>query len=222
MKIIDVPQSGKCGLTVAYEGRNGLIRRAWIVPANPRTMAQLNVRTAFATEAARFRALTTAQQDAWNTAASEQLSRTRLGQSGPLTGLQLFVKINTTLTLFGQAAVDAPPALPQFPALAPANLVITNVGGVVALKLTCPTDPGENTIVRGSKPLSSAVRSVPNVVVLGICPAPVLGSCDITALYTAEYGVPTVGKRVFVQCNQYLDGYQSLPVTFSAVVPATV
>ena len=58
MKIIDVPQSGKCGLTVAYEGRNGLIRRAWVIPANPRTAAQLNIRTLFATEAARFRTLT--------------------------------------------------------------------------------------------------------------------------------------------------------------------
>ena len=56
---------------------------------------------------------------------------------------------------------------------------------------------------------------------LGICPAPVLGASDITALYTAEYGVPPVGKRVFVQCNQFVDGYQSLPMTFSAVVPAT-
>ena len=222
MKIIDVPQSGKFGLTVAYEGRNGLIRRAWVIPANPRTAAQSNVRTLFATEAARFRALTTAQQNAWNAAASEQLSRSRLGQSGPLTGLQLFVKINATLTLLGQAAVDSPPAVPQFPALAPQNLVITNTGGVVALKLTTPSDPGENTIVRGSKPVSAGIRAVPGVVMLGICPAPVLGSCDITALYTAEYGVPPVGKQVFVQCNQHVDGYQSLPMTFSAVVPATV
>ena len=87
MKIIDVPQSGKCGLTVSFQSRNGLIRRAWVVPSNPRTAAQLNVRSNLARFAIGFRALTTAQQDAWNSAAVLSASRTRLGQSGPLTGL---------------------------------------------------------------------------------------------------------------------------------------
>jgi len=41
-----------------------------------------------------------------------------------------------------------------FPDLAPTNLVITNTGGTIALKLTCPADPGENTIVRASVPVS--------------------------------------------------------------------
>ena len=221
MKIIDVPQTGKCGLAVSFRGRNGLIRRQFVVPRNPQTLPQQEVRGTLANIAARFDSLTTAQQDAWSTAGAAYQTRATLGQSGPMTGLQLFVKINATLTLLGQAAVDSPPAVPQFPALAPQNLVITNTGGVVALKLTTPSDPGENTIVRGSKPVSAGIRAVPGVVMLGICPAPVLGSCDITALYTAEYGVPPVGKQVFVQCNQHVDGYQSLPMTFSAVVPAT-
>jgi len=42
----------------------------------------------------------------------------------------------------------APPDHPQFPDLAAQNLVITNTAGVIALRLTCATDPGENTIVR--------------------------------------------------------------------------
>jgi hypothetical protein len=77
-------------------------------------------------------------------------SNSRLGQSGPLSGFQLFAKINCTLAQFGQEQVDAPPAQPQFPDLAPTNLVITNTRGVIARKLTCPADPGENTIVPAS------------------------------------------------------------------------
>jgi len=42
----------------------------------------------------------------------------------------------------------APPDHPQFPDLAAQNLVITNTAGVIALRLTCATNPGENTIVR--------------------------------------------------------------------------
>ena len=45
-----------------------------------------------------------------------------MGESGPLTGAQLFNKLNCTLALFGQAQVDVPPPLPQFPDLAPQGL----------------------------------------------------------------------------------------------------
>jgi hypothetical protein len=45
--------------------------------------------------------------------------------------------INCTLSKFGQDQVDAPPARPLFPDLAAQGLVITNTGGVIALKLTC-------------------------------------------------------------------------------------
>ena len=46
------------------------------------------------------------------------------------------------------------------------------------------------------------------------------GSSDITGLYTARYGVPPAGKNVFVPVNQFVDGWEDLPVTFSAIVPA--
>ena len=132
MKIIDVPQSGKCGLTVAFSGRNGLVRRAWVVPSNPRSAAQLAVRSTLATQAAAYDALTEAQQDAWAAAASAYQSKSRLGQSGPLTGLQLFVKINANLVGHGAEAVTTCPARPTFPALATTGLVITNLGGRAA------------------------------------------------------------------------------------------
>jgi hypothetical protein len=49
----------------------------------------------------------------------------------------------------------------------------------------------------------------------------VAGSADITTLYTARYGVPPVGKKVYVRVNQFVDGWEDLPVTFSAIVPAS-
>jgi hypothetical protein len=131
----------------------------------------------------------------------------------------LFTKINCTLAQFGQETVTAPPAHPQFPALAPASLVITNTGGAVALKLACSTDPGTNTIVRGSAPISQGRENCHDLRILGMCPAAAAGSADITGLYTARYGVPPVGKKVFVSVNQILEGWENLPVTFWAIVP---
>ena len=221
MKILDIPQSGKRGLNVSQAGQFGQISRALAIPANPRTAAQMSVRANLSRVAARWRALTETERAAWVAAAKEAKSNSRLGQSGALSGFLLFTKINCTLTQFGQAQLDAPPAQPLFPDLAPTNLVITNTGGTIALKLTCAVDPGENTIVRASVPVSQGRQTWDDFRVLGICPAPVLGASDITALYTARHGVPPVGKKVYVRVNQFVNGWEDLPVTFSAIVPAS-
>ena len=201
MKILDIPQSGKRGLNVSQAGQFGQISRALAIPSNPRTPAQMTTRGILTKVSARWRALEETERAAWVAAAKEAKSNPRLGQSGALSGFLLFTKINCTLAQFGQEQVDAPPEHPQFPALAAQNLVITNTAGVIALRLTCPTDPGENTIVRGSAPVSQGRQSNASSRVLGMCPAPVGGSADITGLYTARYGVPPVGKKVFVRVN---------------------
>jgi hypothetical protein len=220
MKILDIPQSGKRGLNVSQAGQFGQISRALAIPANPRTPAQMGVRAILTKVSARWRALQEIQRTAWVAAAKETKSNSRLGQSGALSGFQLFAKINCTLAQFGQEQVDAPPARPQFPDLAPASLAITNTGGVIALKLACPTSPGDSTIVRASAPVSQGRETWDDYRILGTCPAAAQGSADITGIYTARYGVPPAGKKVFVRVNQFVDGWEDLPMTFSAIVPA--
>ncbi len=58
MIIKDVPQTGKLGLTVTWPGRNGLIRRTLVTPANPRSDSQLVIRDSLAQQARRFDTLT--------------------------------------------------------------------------------------------------------------------------------------------------------------------
>jgi hypothetical protein len=221
MKILDIPQSGKRGLNVSQAGQFGQISRTLAIPANPRTGAQMSVRDNLSRVAGKWRTLTEAQRVEWMAAASAVKSNSRLGQNGALSGFQLFTKLNCTLVQFGHTEVETPPMRPQFPDLAPQNLVITNAAGVVALKLNCPTDPGDSTIVRGSKPVSQGVEVCKYFRILGTCPAPVAGSSDITGLYTARYGLPKAGTKVYVQVNQVVDGWESLPRTFSAIVPAS-
>ena len=219
MKILDIPQSGKRGLNVSMNGRFGQVSRTLAIPENPRTLAQMTVRDNLTRVAGTWRKLTETQRVAWSEAASAVKSSSRLGQNGALSGFQLFTKINCTLAQFGQAQVDAPPVRPEFPALAPQDLVITNTGGVIALKLTCEGDPGENTIVRGSKAVSQGIGVCNDLRILGMCPAPVAGASTITGLYTARFGVPAPGTKVYVQVNQLVDGWESLPRTYSAIVP---
>ena len=180
----------------------------------------MTVRKNLSRVAAKWRTLSEAQRVKWMTAASEVKSTSRLGQSGALSGFQLFAKINCTLAQFGGDSVDSPPLRPQFEDLAAEDLVITNTAGTIALKLTCPGDPGNNTIIRGSKPVSQGVEVCKDFRVLGVCPAPAAGVADITELYAARYGTPRVGTKVYLQLNQFVDGWEDLPVTFSAIVPA--
>jgi len=221
MKILDIPQSGKRGLNVSQDGQFGQISRATGRVANPRTPSQMTVRDNLSHVSAGWRALEEIQRAAWMAAAKDTMSNPRLNQSGSLSGFQLFTKINCALAQFGQDQVDAPPAQAQFPTLAPQNLVIANASGAITLKLTCPTSPGENTIVRGAKPLSQGRETCTDFRVLGMCPTPAQGSADITSLYTARYGVPPVGKKVYVQVNQFVDGWESLRRSFWAIVPAS-
>jgi hypothetical protein len=220
MKILDIPQSGKRGLNVSQAGQFGQISRALAIPSNPRSPSQMGVRIILGRVAARWRSLQEAQRAAWMAAAKETKSTTRLGQNGTLSGFQLFAKINCTLAQFGQDQVDTPPTQPQFPDLAPQNLVITNTGGAIALNLGCPTNPGENTIIRASAPVSQGRETCDDFRIIGTCPVPVGGSADITSLYTARYGAPPVAKKVYVRINQFVGGWESLPTTFWAIVPA--
>jgi hypothetical protein len=220
MKILDIPQSGKRGLYVSMGGRYGLISRALVIPANPRTVAQMGVRRTLSNVATRWRALTEEQRSAWRATASTRNTASRLGQSGPLTGSQLFAKINCALATLGLDQVTAPPPFPQFPDNPVGALVITNTGGVISLKLACPSTPLANTTVRAVRPCSQGLEKWNNYRVLGVLPAPAQGSCDITNLYTARYGSPAVGTKVFVEVNQNIDGWEDYPVSTWAVVPA--
>ncbi len=219
MKIIDVPQTGKLGLIVAYQGRYGLIRRTWTVPANPNTLPQQQVRANLQSQAQAFDALTEAQQNAWNAAASQVQSKSTLGQSGPLTGLQLFTKINCSILAIGGTPKTDPPAVPTINILPIAGLEITNTGGTIALALTTTASPPDGTMLWGAAPCKTGVRRAPQLKLLGTLGSPVAGKITITTVYTAQFGVPTVGTRVFVQCNACIDGFEGPRMTYTALVP---
>jgi hypothetical protein len=196
------------------------VSRRRVVPYNPRTQRQTEVRSSFAIYARRFGELIDAQREAWNAEAATYRSRRRQGQSGPLTGLHLFIRVNCKLALFGLEPLNTSPPPPVFPELAPQELVITNKAGVIAVKVVCPADPGDNTVLRASRPLSPGVETCREFRVLGMCPAPVDGLADITALYTARFGLPPVGRRIFLRASTMVSGFESLPLEFRALVPA--
>jgi hypothetical protein len=221
MKLKHISRNEKDASAVVCDGRYGLVSRRRVIPTNLRTKRQTEVRWNFADQARRFAEITDAQRVAWDAAAATYRSHPHQGQSGPLTGLHLFIRVNCKLALFGQEPLNTPPPPPVFPELAPQDLVITNTAGVTAVKLVCPADPGDNTVLRASPPQSPGRGTCGEFRIIGTCPAPVVGSADITALYTACFGPPPVGRRIFLRASTMVSGFESLPREFRALVPAS-
>jgi hypothetical protein len=109
---------GKRGDTVWQRNRYGQISYPYHVPANPRTAAQRQVRSAFGSVSARWRMLREEQRLVWCLAGKSAQSRRRLGQRWPLNGFNYFVRVNVALVNRGQAQVDLPPAESLQPTLA--------------------------------------------------------------------------------------------------------
>jgi hypothetical protein len=219
MKILDIPQAGKRGLTVSQKGRNGLVSRTLAIPANPQTDAQLRVRSFLTMVAAKWATLTQAERDAWTAEASEHRSKARVGQSGTLSGSQLYTKINCSLLIVGNDVVSVPPAAPVFDLLPVTGLVISNANNVITLKLTSTDAPPEGTMLWGSKAVSQGQNVGRNPRYLGTLGTPNNGAIDITAPYTTRYGAPGVGKKVFVRVIQNINGWEDVPRQFWAIVP---
>ncbi len=218
-KVIKEPTTGKLGLTVYYPGRTGLIQRAWVVPANPKTGDQLLVRSHLTTVTKAWRNLTEEQRLAWIAAADQYNTNSTLGQNGKLTGSQLHTKINAALLAIGGTVVTTPPAAPTFTPLPIDALEITNTAGVIAIKLHTTASPPDGTMLRASLPQSAGTYRPISLRLLGTLGSPVANYITITNQFTAKFGVPAVGTKLFVQCNANTDGWEGPPVVLSALVP---
>jgi hypothetical protein len=221
MKILDIPQSGRCGTTVSVRTRYGQIRRPYAVPRDRRTSAQVRIRSGFGKVVTRWRGLTDEQRAAWARAAVSFRSRTRLNQSGRLSGYLLFIKINSTLVYLGEPIRLTPPERPTFDANPVGVLVATNTGGEVELKLSVPKAPAAPVLVLGTYPRSAGVTFAKHFTILGVLPQAEAGFSSITDLYVARYGVPPAGTRVFIRTRQVLNGWEDVPQQTSAIIPST-
>ena len=213
-------QSGKRGSTVSLSTPYGQVERQLAVPSNPRTPAQQRARGTLGRIASRWRGLTDKQRAAWITKAQQTSSHPRLGQSGRLTGCQLFIKINCTLATAGLDTVVDPPDRPRFSSNPVGALTITNMGGDISLKLQVSRAPAHYTMVLGTAPCSRGVSRPRRFTLLGTLPEPEAGVSDITDQYVAKYGVPPANTRVFIRTRQVADGWEDLQKDTTAVVPA--
>ena len=220
MKILDIPQSGKWGNSVSVRTRYGQSRRPLVIPKDPKTPAQLRSRATLGHVAPRWRGLTDEQRSAWTGGGRKVRSRPRLGQSGPLTGCQFYTMLNCNLASIGLQQVVLPTERPHFGANPVGQLVVTNAGGDIDLRLPVRGIPTPYIIVLGTAPCSAGISFATHFVILGLLPAPKAGFSSIRKLYVDRFGVPPEEKRIFIRTRQQIDGWEDLPKQTTAIVPA--
>lgn len=147
--------SGSSGAATASRNRYGAYIRARVVPVNPNSDNQNDVRDFFAFLAQNWRELTESQRTAWTSIAGEVPITDSLGQSIVLSGNAMYAKVNILRRQVGDAVIDDAPAVDLAPVILTATPTVTNTP---AMTLAYTADGGaatNNFIVRATAPRSA-------------------------------------------------------------------
>lgn len=217
MKFLGPTSSGSENGTTWSRNRNGQYTRRRAVPVQPRTPSQLNQRARMVTNAAAWRDLTSGQRAGW---ASLGLMITRsdsLGQSYDLTGFQAYCSINNNKLQAGDAAVSDAPAVVTPGDLLTATLTLTSAAFSIAYTAT-PLAAGVRLFIWCS-PQRSAGRTFENDYrLIAVTAAAAASPHNLLAAYTAKFGAPVTGNRIFTHLETYEGGFKGQPFAVSQVV----
>ncbi len=217
MKFLGDPRSGSYQGLTASRNRFGQYMRTRATPVQPRTVAQLNQRARMSTNAAVWRTLTDAQRAGW-TDLGLSISRTdSLGQSYTLNGFACFCSVNNNLLDAGDAALTDAPTITTPPDLLTVTITLTNAAVSVAYTAT-PLAAGVRLFCWASPQRSAGVKFNGDYRLLSVTAAAAASPANLLAAYTAKFGVPVTGNRVFFSLQTYKAGFKGSPFNVSQVV----
>ena len=189
------------------------------MPVNPRSSAQGTSRSRMSANAALWRTLTGLQRAGWTDLGISMVRSDALGQTYNLTGFQAFCSVNNTLAAAGTAGVTAAPALTTPTALLTG--VLTATAATLSLAYTTtPLATGVKLAVFVSPQRSAGRAFEGDFRFVQVTSAAAASPTDLFTAYTAKFGTPVVGNRIFVSAVATVGGFQSGALITSAVVTA--
>lgn len=217
MKFLDVPQSGSHDGKTHSRNRYGQYVRNRATPVNPNSTQQGVVRARLALYAANWRTLTDAQRAGWRTLGLSMSRTDSLGQTYTLTGLQAFASVNSLKSAAGDAAVSDAPALVTPEALLTVTPTLTAIAFSIAYTAT-PLAANTRAFIFVSPQRSAGRAFESDFRLLAVTAAAAASPHNALAAYTAKFGVPVVGNRIFMKIQLYRGGFLGGPFDTSAVV----
>lgn len=217
MKYLGQTQSGSEGGTTASRNRFGQYIRRRAVPVQPRTVAQLNQRARLSTNAANWRTLTDAQRAGWLSLGLMMVRTDSLGQSYDLNGFLAFCSVNNNKLDAGDAAVTDAPALITPPGLLTVTVTLTAAAFSIAYTPT-PLAAGVRAFIFASPQRSDGRNFNGDYRLMSVTAAAAVSPAVILVPYTAKFGVPVVGNKIFLSLATYQGGFKGSPFNVAQVV----
>lgn len=224
MKFLGPPQSGSIAASTSSHNRAGQYTRNRRSPVQPvGTGRRAAVRAVFAGQSAGWSGLTDAQRASWSSFADSHPITDALGQSIKLTGHQMYVRVNSSAVNVGLAPLTVPPGVLDpgtLSAIVPAFSVATGISiaysdtqaaAMIAVGLSRPMSAGRGFNKTFWQPPGTD----------GYTDGASSPFILTTAKYSAQFGAPVIGQRVFFRLTPVSsDGFNGPPVIVSCIVAA--
>lgn len=217
MKYLGETRSGSEGGSTASRNRFGQYMRRRAVPVQPRTPAQLNQRARMVTNSVAWRALSDAQRGGWLSLGLMMTRTDSLGQTYDLNGFLAYCSVNNNNLDAGNSAVSDAPALVTPADLLTATVTLTAASFSIAYTAT-PLATGVRLFIRASPQATAGRKFNADYRLIAVTAAAAASPHNLLAAYTARFGVPVVGNRIFLQLQTYLTGFLGNPFAVSQVV----
>ena len=211
---------GKSGGHVITKNRQGQAVRTKVTPVNRRSNTQQNSRSRFTSLSQNWRALTQAQRDSWNSAASDTKRSNIFGDAYSPTGKNFYMIVNENLLITGGAVVTSPPAIDT-----PVSLLTFTIGSNTTAAQTLaytatPSGADTSLLIEATRPLSPGVGSGGSAfrrlaVIAGATASP----ANTFAAYSALFGTPVAGQKIFFRVTPIseISGTRGTPLQTSGI-----
>lgn len=164
--------------------------------SNPNTLAQQLVRDTFAQTSAGWSNLTEVQRDLWNTEAPNWTGTNIFGSTKP-SGKNLYTGCNVALKSAAQPLITVPNNKDMQAVISLASLTKT-IGGALTFDYTSDgVGNGETVQLHVSPQMSAGTNSNSKYIILFNDDAYASDSVNVLAEYSAKYGAPIAGKKIF-------------------------
>lgn len=217
MKLLYVPVSGSVQNLTYSHNRFGQYTRGRSIPVNPNSSFQVTVRTRMAVNASAWRLLTALQRTGWADLGA-MISRTdSLGQTYSLNGFMAYCSVNNNRLAAGDAVLSDAPIYTEPGAFS--TITPTLTAAAFSLAFTVTPLAAATRAFWYCGPQRTAGRSFEgDMRLINVTAAAAASPTNIFASYTARFGTPVVGNKVFISGVTYNNGFVSQPLLVSAIV----
>ena len=212
---------GKIGGQIASKNRSGAYMKNKVTPINPRSQAQVLVRSYLAAASSAWGSLDQSLRSAFDSAVNDWTSTNIFGDSVKPTGKNLFSALGINLLSVSEAMPTSVPAKVAIPALGLQTAIIDLSDETFTI--TGTNEPTGFFYIAGATPTLSAGTSFTKGKFRNILQddGNYPPSDNLYGAYVARFGVPTVGANISVEVKLIAPtGQAGLPETLRVTVQA--